>query len=252
MYFVPITKDLPLFGRQLTRKWLWTFSLSPGFFGSGIIMGPEIVLHMLTGAIVGWGILSPYAKAKGWAPGDVGDWESGSRGWLIWISLACLMADTAVKMIWIYFRVIWERYGSAISQLQGYVPFWRLRPTERSYGNLLVSSYSDDPLEDEAEDPIVEPEFATTALPKKHKELYGGYLLMVGFIISIPACIFATHGVFGQTMPWFYTFISILLALPVAMTGIRGLAESDFNAGSGLGTYTPMSNSIYSSPSLGD
>ncbi|CDM30583.1 Oligopeptide transporter OPT superfamily [Penicillium roqueforti FM164] len=35
-------------------------------------------------------------------------------------------------------------------------------------------------------------------------------------------------------MPSYYTVVSILLVLAVAMTGIRGLAESDFNAGSGL------------------
>ncbi|OKL55905.1 hypothetical protein UA08_08806 [Talaromyces atroroseus] len=72
---------------------------SPDFLRSGMAMDPDIVLHMLTGAIVGWGISSPYSKAKGWAPGDVGGWETGNRDWLIWISLPCLMADTLAKMI---------------------------------------------------------------------------------------------------------------------------------------------------------
>ncbi|KAL4787726.1 hypothetical protein BJX76DRAFT_353987 [Aspergillus varians] len=56
------------------------------------------------------------------------------------------------------------------------------------------------------------------------------------------------RGVFGDKMPWYFTFLSIFLALPVAMIGIRGLAESDFNAGSGLAVQlilaspTPSSN----------
>ncbi len=43
---------------------------------------------MLLGAVVGWGILSPLAKYQGWAPGPVDDWLTGSRGWLVWTSLA--------------------------------------------------------------------------------------------------------------------------------------------------------------------
>lgn len=226
MYFVPITKDLPLFGRQAATKWLWTFSLSPGFFGSGIIMGPEIVLHMLIGAIVGWGILSPYAKGKGWAPGDVGDWETGSRGWLIWISLACLMADTLVKMIWIYIKVIREKYGEslirfALGRRLGYVPVRNNNDDDDDDNSSLVG---------EVDHPTARSMPGGRASPS-----YAGFLLTIIFAVSIPVCLLTTQSVFGDRMPWYYTFLSILLALPVAMTGIRGLAESDFNAGSGLG-----------------
>ncbi|OQD63502.1 hypothetical protein PENPOL_c009G08410 [Penicillium polonicum] len=254
MFFVPITKDLPLFGRQAAKKWLWTFSLSPGFFGSGMIMGPEIVFHMLMGAIVGWGILSPYAKAKGWAPGDVGEWETGSRGWLIWISLACLMADTLVKMIWIYLEVIWEKYGHLLPWVrdESLGLLWRLGLAGRPHGYVPVRTNSDeyDPLQDDSEDMAEEPEYSTPvlALNRRHISSYSGYLLTAGFIVSILACVLATNSVFGNKMPWYYTLVSILLALPVAMTGIRGLAESDFNAGSGLAAQlvlaaiTPRSN----------
>lgn len=80
MYFVVITRNLPVFEHLAADKWLWILTLSPGFFGFGMIMGPEITLHMLTGAIVGWGILSPYAKHRGWAQGSIDVWNDGSRG----------------------------------------------------------------------------------------------------------------------------------------------------------------------------
>lgn len=244
MYFVPITKDLPLFGRQAARKWLWTFSLSPGFFGSGIIMGPEIGLHMLTGAIVGWGILSPYAKANGWAPGDVGDWETGSRGWLVWIGLACLMADTLVKMFWIYLKVIWEKYGHLLSRAGEYDPFWRREQAGRPHGYFAVGTNSDtfEPSNRNIECRVDETEYTTTPTPKKEDlHPHGGYLLTAGFLVSILVCIFATQSVFGDKMPSRYTFVSILLAFPAAITSIRGLAESDYNAGSSLGTSASLS-----------
>jgi OPT family oligopeptide transporter len=72
-YFVPQLHDIPIFGFPLATKWLWTLNPSPAYVGQGIIMGPATTLHMLLGAIIGWGILSPLAKHKGWAPGPVSD-----------------------------------------------------------------------------------------------------------------------------------------------------------------------------------
>lgn len=48
--------------------------------------------------IVGWGILSPLAKFEGWAPGPVGDMSTGSRGWILWVSLAIMCADSVVSV----------------------------------------------------------------------------------------------------------------------------------------------------------
>ena len=61
MYFIPMLHQLPIFGSQAASEWLWTMDLSPGFFGQGMITGAAIPLHMLIGAVVGCGILSPYA-----------------------------------------------------------------------------------------------------------------------------------------------------------------------------------------------
>ncbi len=69
-------------------------------FGQGIVTGPAIPLYMLTGAIVGWAVLSPLAKLQGWAPGDVGDWQSGSRGWILWPALSSLLAECLVDLFW--------------------------------------------------------------------------------------------------------------------------------------------------------
>ena len=49
--------------------------------------------------MVGWGILSPLAKLKGWAPGPVGDISTGSRGWILWVSLAIMCVDSIVALI---------------------------------------------------------------------------------------------------------------------------------------------------------
>ncbi len=79
-YFFPVLRNLPVFGLNLAESWLWTLNPSFAYVGQGIIMGPATTTHMLLGAIVGWGLLSPLAKSRGWAPGPVDDWERGSKG----------------------------------------------------------------------------------------------------------------------------------------------------------------------------
>ncbi|KAM0739942.1 hypothetical protein ACQRIT_005126 [Beauveria bassiana] len=64
----------------------------------GIIMGTETTMHMALGAFVGWAILSPLAKYRGWAPGPVDDWDRGSKGWIVWISLAIMLVDAVVSL----------------------------------------------------------------------------------------------------------------------------------------------------------
>jgi len=54
---------------------------------------------VLQGMIVGWAVLSPLAKLEGWAPGPVGDMSTGSRGWILWVSLAVMCADSVVSLI---------------------------------------------------------------------------------------------------------------------------------------------------------
>ena len=56
---------------------------------------------MLAGTIVGCGILPPYAKNKGYAPGKVDDCESGPRGCIISVSLSALLVDAFVKLSWL-------------------------------------------------------------------------------------------------------------------------------------------------------
>lgn len=75
-------------------------NMSPAYIGQGIIMGPSVTLNMLAGSVSGWAVLSPLAASKGWAPGKVGDWKTGARGWITWISLAVMIADTGVSFIW--------------------------------------------------------------------------------------------------------------------------------------------------------
>lgn len=49
--------------------------------------------------LVGWGVLSPLAKHKGWAPGPVGSVTDGSRGWIMWIALAIMTTESVISLV---------------------------------------------------------------------------------------------------------------------------------------------------------
>lgn len=46
----------------------------------------------------GYGVLGPYARSKGWAPGPIGDWKDGATGWILWVSLAIMLGDSLTSL----------------------------------------------------------------------------------------------------------------------------------------------------------
>ena len=58
------------------------------------------------GMVISWGILSPLSKHFGWAPGPVGDMSTGARGWILWVSLAIMCADSLVSLLPVVYESI--------------------------------------------------------------------------------------------------------------------------------------------------
>ncbi|ODQ50021.1 OPT superfamily oligopeptide transporter [Saitoella complicata NRRL Y-17804] len=109
-YFAPALRSLPVFDWitlykfNLAEDWLWAFQPSLAYVGQGMIMGLPTTLSMLLGAIIGWGFLSPLSKSQGWAPGPVDDWVEGSKGWLLWVSLAIMLSDAMISLLVVIVR----------------------------------------------------------------------------------------------------------------------------------------------------
>ena len=238
-YFIPQLRGLPIFGLPLANNWLWRLNPSPAYVGQGIIMGPATTLHMLLGAIVGWGILSPLAKSKGWAPGPVSDWTTGSKGWIVWVSLAIMLADSVVSLGWLvlrplilygpsYYRDIRERISR-----QGFVSAFHIdRLKKGDYTALAPSGTSSSQADSKKLHDAAEPD-----APPEH--LVSTRTVLVLLTISIIICILSIRYVFPP-IPFGAIILSIILALLLSLMGVRALGETDLNPVSGISKLTQL------------
>ncbi|KAG8906328.1 hypothetical protein FRB99_007108 [Tulasnella sp. 403] len=212
-YFFPIVFSVPLFGKYLAREWLWTFSPSLSYVGQGIIMGFPTTLSMNLGMIAGWAILSPIAKNNGWAPGPVGSMDIGARGWILWIALAVMCAESVVSLVPFAFEFARDLTKASVA-------FWR--PGTSLNGDTLTNNGHD-------EDPETEDRLVPTPW------------ILWGMGASVVFGTFMVWLVFGSTgiKPW-ATVLSFMIGTVLGLLGVRALGETDLNPVSGLGKLAQL------------
>ncbi|KAF2096629.1 oligopeptide transporter-like protein, partial [Rhizodiscina lignyota] len=239
-YFIPQLRDIPFLGPTLAYDWLWTINPSPAYIGQGIIMGPATTLHMLLGALVGWGMLSPLAKYKGWAPGPVSDWTEGSKGWIVWISLAIMIADSLINLGWLIVRPL-VFYGWA------HAPELRQSLKSHSWKEIMtlkidLSKGSYDTVPDTPSAPFSkqppDEEEADADAPPEH--LISFRTAGIGLILSLILCTITTQYAFDSIVPLPLTLFALVLALVLSIMGVRALGETDLNPVSGISKLTQL------------
>ncbi|ORE19289.1 OPT superfamily oligopeptide transporter [Rhizopus microsporus] len=210
-YFFPIISALPIFN-WLTfnmidfQAWEWYFTPSFSYIGQGIIMGLPTTLSMLLGCVVGWGILSPLAHHAGWAPGPVDDWKNGSKGWILWISLGVMIAESCVSLLVVLMRAI-------------------------------VKTYRHQQVRQEEEQTVVEQD-EVDAPPE---EQVPHIVTILGLILSTLSCIYLVNVVFGpDVLPKTMTLLAVAVAMFLSILGVRALGETDLNPVSGIGKISQV------------
>lgn len=262
-YFLPWLRNISVFGRSAAEAWLWTLNPSPAYVGQGIIMGPETTLHMLLGAVVGWGILSPLAKLRGWAPGPVGDWEHGSKGWIVWVSLAIMLADALVSLGSLLLRYLVAHLRTsdkaspillslrtAYDRVTGRTRLGGYRPIHHDGSDQMARSSDGLDCEDCAtpthhrrSEDIDTPLLSSSHLRESDNEQLpdapaeqqvGNLTVSIGLLVSIALCIATVRIVFGALMPLYTIVIAVAVALLLSIMGVRALGETDLNPVSGI------------------
>ena len=191
-------------------------------------------MHMLFGAVLGWGILSPLAKARGWAPGPVSDWENGSKGWIAWVSLAIMLADSITSLTWLVIRFIvsyWPALTARIhaSRLGKWIPLKPNHPSYISYSalNTVPDGRHHHHEEDDEEDAPPSELISTRAV---------AILLPLTLILNV-VCM---HIAFGDAISPLLSSIATLLAVLLSIMGVRALGETDLNPVSGISKLTQL------------
>ncbi|KAI0190348.1 OPT oligopeptide transporter protein-domain-containing protein [Astrocystis sublimbata] len=245
-FFFPILRNLPIFGTVAAETWLWTLNPSFAYIGQGIIVGPAISIHMLLGAIIGWGVLSPLAKKKGWAPGPIGDWETGSKGWIVWTSLAIMLADAVISLGYIALRPVVQGAPTLFAALKlryergGLRGLLRREPTGYAAvagDETTTSRHSTSTTEcvgslSHASDDRGRRVWDHDDAPPEH--LVGTKTVSVGLVLSVLFCIGSIHIAFGELVPLYGTIVAVFMAMLLSIMGVRALGETDLNPASGI------------------
>lgn len=242
VYFVPAARKLPIFGRGVARKWLWNLNPSLGYVGQGIIMGPSVTTHMLVGALIGWAILSPLAKHRGWAPGPVADWESGSRGWIVWVSLAIMLSDALVNLAHLAIVPILRQGPKTISKA--------FHAMQRRGCNAFAETFSSGDARyslvyhadnDEYDDANADNQTGNQQRSNVHEEpdappdqLVNVSTFAIGLLLSVALCVVNVHLIFGSLVPIYASMLAVIVALLLSVMGVRAMGETDLNPVSGI------------------
>lgn len=205
-------------------------------------MGPTTSSHMLLGAVIGWGIFSPIAKGKGWAPGPIDDWETGSKGWIMWVSLSLILADSIVNIGWLILNLMmrvskklfrpfldhlrrgghWREFIALNNYYTGYAITRDSNSTTRS-GLVQQEVIAEEPLED--------------APPGQQ---ISAIYVSIFFPMAVVFCVVCVYFSFGSYISPSTTALATVLALLASSMGIRALGETDLNPTSGIGKLAQL------------
>lgn len=192
--------------------------------------------------LVGWAILSPLSRSKGWAPGPVGDMASGARGWILWTSLAIMVSDSLISL----FPIVREFTIKLIRSMKKSSIHIRLPGVAFAPG-----SFSDITPDDHDDGDEQDPEPPERLVPMQWV-LWGlGFSIVMGILLVW--VVFGHEGI----KPW-ATSIGFLLGGVLSLLGynsmllhsntyhtdtnssVRALGETDLNPVSGLGKISQL------------
>lgn len=223
-YFLPILHRVPVFGAVAANKWLWAFDLSPAYVGYGIITGTSVNLWMLLGAIIAFGILSPVAKHRGWAPGPVADWDHGARGWVIWVGMGLILGDSAIGLSWTIFKpCLLSGRRSLVTRLSK----WS-HSQEREERAPLVGSHFIEGETDSRPKSAIDDEWPSSSLATRKLLIWTSVILLCLYFLSFWVA-------FRAMVTPFATFIAILLVPLAGLISMRSLGETDYGASLAIG-----------------
>lgn len=213
-HFFPVL-EYPLTPWEEKIGWLgvlsaWTFQmyLGPSLMGAGFLIGPRVVLSLVAGALLSWGLLGPLALHYEWAPGPIMGFSDGARGWILWPGVALMVSEALASLAfnWKTFLSTFTSTRSAITQFE-----------------------TGDPAADEA----TRAESAAADARRIPDSWWIGGLVL-GSVVTIGIAWFVFQ------IPVYLTLVAILLSMVLAAVAVRSAGETDINPVGGMGKVTQL------------
>lgn len=209
-------------------------------------MGPSTCMHMLFGAVLGWGVLSPLAKARGWAPGPVDSWEDGSKAWIVWISLAIMLADSLVSLGWLVVKPMINHAPRWIAKFRStQLGKWialRLQSSQ-SHGHSYINYSALDSSqlhEHDHHDHLSAPVVVEEDEDAPPSQLISTRTVVILLPLTLILNVICMHFAFGDIMSPVLSSLATLLAVLLSIMGVRALGETDLNPVSGISKLTQL------------
>jgi OPT family oligopeptide transporter len=273
-YFVPIIKRIPVFGTGTAVNWGWLLVPSASYMGQGMIMGFRVALSQMAGALCGWVILGPVVNSQGWVDGTVMDDKEGVKGWLTWLALAIIFAESMVSLgllihelvqLWLskndYHPWLWIKArvtGTSSARSSSYLLHGstatssarsrRARQQETSI-DARYATFANPP---QAVDNDVEPVLqaaSKTPLPSSHEhadeedyalphQQVSSTIWVPGLIITAASCAVISSLVFH--LDFYEPLLAVFASILVSVIAIRALGQTDINPVSGVGKLSQL------------
>ena len=230
-HFFPILNAIPIFnyisGSALPATWYWYATPALSYVGQGMIMGTHTTLSMLLGAILGWGILGPIAQSQGWAPGAVGDQKHGPKGWILWVALAVMIAESMIGLAVVAVKEVVRRWGFYRKRKE-----WERRRRDsllRKKEKHVRGYYTDEEQGSHYSDTHASrrPSFAPDEQVDEDALLPESWLVpawwtYTGLAITSVVCAVICSLLFN--VAWYASILSVLLACLLSVLAVRALA----------------------------
>ena len=207
-------------------------------------MGPATAFPMLFGAVIGWGILSPLAKRKGWAPGPINDWAEGGRGWIAWIALVIMLTDALINLFWFIVKSILRFVPGLMSRLTTLCSQW-LPPSlwvpnrvgDQNYVPILHRTSSASVLPSSPQ-PFESSDNMREDAPSEH--LVSNRAAAIMFALSLLVCLVSMQISFGSIIAPQHSVLAVFIAVLLSIMGVRAVGETDINPASGISKFTQL------------